>query len=84
MAEKITPKKYIHKDMTVLDVLFMCRETEEVFRKYDEQAGVCICCDTLFETLETVSAKYGLDLARLLYDLEKIVRNEAGDSEATP
>jgi hypothetical protein len=62
----------ISPDMTVLDVVSCHRETEAVFRKYDEQAGACICCDALFETLRNVSKRYGLDLERLLADLESV------------
>jgi hypothetical protein len=60
----------ISPDMTVLDVVSCHRETEAVFRKYDEQAGACICCDALFETMRDVSKRYGLDLEGLLTDLE--------------
>lgn len=59
----------ITSDMTVLDVLAKYRETEAVFRRYDTQAGECLCCNALFDTLEDVAAKYGLDLNTLLTDL---------------
>jgi hypothetical protein len=61
---RITP------DMTVLDVIDRYRNTEAVFRKYDEQAGVCICCQALFETIGDVAAKYKLELNHFLSDLE--------------
>jgi hypothetical protein len=64
---RITP------DMTVLDVVNRYRETEAVFRKYDEQAGVCICCQALFETIGEVASKYRLDLDQFLSDLEEAV-----------
>ena len=63
----------IHPDMTVLDVVSRFRQSEAVFKKYDERAGVCICCEALFEPLKEVSAKYGLDLKELLSDLESVV-----------
>jgi hypothetical protein len=63
----------IHPDMTVLDVVSRFRQTEAVFKKYDQQAGVCICCEALFEPLKDVSAKYSLDLKELLSDLESAV-----------
>ncbi len=56
--------------MTVLAVIERYRETEAVFRKYDEQAGVCLCCQALFETLKDVSQKYGIDLEKLIAELE--------------
>jgi hypothetical protein len=61
---RITP------DMTVLDVIDRYRDTETVFRKYDEQAGVCICCQSLFDTLRDISEKHGIDLNKLMADLE--------------
>ena len=59
----------ITSDMTVLDVLAKYRETEAVFRRYDTQAGECLCCNALFDTLEDVVGKYGLDLNTLLTNL---------------
>jgi hypothetical protein len=73
----------ISPDMTVLDVVSRHRETEAVFREYDGRAGVCICCDALFETIRDVSKRYGLDLEALLSDLES-VRTGANRSPGTP
>jgi hypothetical protein len=65
-------KRHITPEMTVLDVINRCRQTETVFKKYDEQAGACICCESLFEPLENVAAKHGLNLKLLLMELEGI------------
>jgi len=51
-------------------VVFRWRETEAVFKRYDAQAGECICCRSLFESVQDVAQKYGLDLKSLLRDLE--------------
>lgn len=64
--EKITP------DMTVLDIVSNNKSTIEIFRGYDEQAGECICCSSLFETLDKVAEKYGIDLDTILSDLNKV------------
>ncbi|NQT68460.1 MAG: hypothetical protein HQ552_02655 [Desulfobacteraceae bacterium] len=64
--------------MTVLDVVSRYKKTEAVFKQYDKQAGVCICCQALFEPLSNVAEKYGLDLLRLLYDLEDAAGKSAG------
>lgn len=61
----------IHPDMTVLDIVSRFRATEAVFKQWDEKAGECICCNALFDSLETAAAKYHLDFAALLSDLEK-------------
>jgi len=63
-------EKHILPEMTVLDVVSRYRGSEAIFKNYDEQAGVCICCQALFETLKEVAEKYGIDLEQLLTELE--------------
>lgn len=65
-------KKAIHADMTVLDIVSRYRQTQDVFKKYDEQAGECICCKALFDSLRDVVERYGLDLEKLLADLDSV------------
>jgi len=60
----------ITPNMTVLEVIDRYRNTESVLKKYDEKAGVCICCQSLFEILKNVSKKYGIDLDQLMTELE--------------
>ena len=60
----------IHPEMTVLDVVSKYSQTESIFKQYDKHAGECICCNALFETLKNISAKYNINLDRLLADLE--------------
>jgi hypothetical protein len=59
----------ISKDMTILDLVSAHQKTIEVFRRYNAQAGECICCSSLFDTIETMTEKYGIDLGALLRDL---------------
>ncbi|MGD8387362.1 MAG: hypothetical protein PVG49_09470 [Desulfobacteraceae bacterium] len=68
----------ITPQMTVLDVVGRFRQTEAVFRKYDEKAGVCICCQALFDPLEQVARDYALDLNRLVQDLERAIEPPEG------
>lgn len=70
MSEK---EKTIRPDMTVLDVVSRFRQTESVFKKYDELAGVCICCQSLFEPIGEMARKYNLALPKLLADLEEAI-----------
>jgi len=42
-----------------------------VFKKYDEQAGVCICCEALFDPLNNVSKRYKVNLGELIEDLTR-------------
>lgn len=62
-------KNAIHADMTVLDIVSRYRQTQDVFKRYDEQAGECICCRALFDSLRDVAERYGLDLRKLMADL---------------
>ena len=66
----------ITPEMTVLDVVSTYRETEDVFRRYDNQAGECVCCNALFDTLQDVAAKYELNLQELLAELCAAAQNE--------
>ena len=56
--------------MTVLDIVSRYKKTEAVFKNYDKQAGVCICCQALFDPLSKIAVRYGLNLEKLLEDLE--------------
>jgi len=60
----------INPDMTVLEVPCQNRQAEHIFRKYDAAAGVCLCCQALFDSVADLSRKYGLELEKLLADLE--------------
>ena len=71
-------RQIIHPDMTLLDVIARFRQTETVFRQYDEKAGVCLCCEALFEPLGETAEKYGLDLHQLVSDLADELRPEKG------
>ena len=61
----------INQGMTILDVVHRFPSTEEVFRSYDQKAGVCVLCEALFETLEGFAGRFGIDLDELLNRLEK-------------
>jgi len=69
----MTDKKnrLITPDMTILEVVSGFRETESVFHRYDEQAGECLCCQALFESLEAAAQKYRLNIEQFLADLEE-------------
>jgi hypothetical protein len=56
--------------MTVLDILSRHRETEAVFKAWDRRAGECICCRALFDTLQQVADRYGLELDLLMDEID--------------
>ncbi|XXJ18046.1 hypothetical protein ACR42D_00530 [Desulfovibrio caledoniensis] len=70
MTRRVTP------DMTLLDIVHQHRATEAVFRARDEQAGECLLCKALFETVADAATRYGLDLDALMADLEAVVSEE--------
>jgi hypothetical protein len=59
----------IRTEMTILEVIERHPQTEAVFRKYDQQAGVCLCCQALFAPLGEMAERYHLNLETLLDDL---------------
>jgi hypothetical protein len=70
-------KSIIAPEMTILDIVSKYRHTEAVFTQYDEKAGVCLCCQALFDSLEDLARKYGLDLKELMADLKAIVNDSS-------
>ena len=71
-----TKKTKITSEMTILDIVSRYRETEVVFKRYDEPAGECVCCNALFDTLETVANKYNLDIQKMIHDLDNIISSD--------
>jgi len=61
----------IASDTLLLDIVSRWPATETVFRRYDEVAGVCLCCTCLFDTIEDVASRFSLDLKVFLRDIEK-------------
>jgi hypothetical protein len=59
----------IAPQITVLDIVSRYRETEAIFKRWNDRADACICCEALFDTLRQVTSRYGLDLDRLLTEL---------------
>jgi len=64
-------KVAITPEMTLIEVLHQHRQTEVVFRRYEGEAKGCLLCHALFDTLAEAAAKYGLDLDRLMQDLQE-------------
>lgn len=60
--------------MTLVEVLTQWRASEAVFMAYEPQAGTCLRCHALFDTLAEAAAKYNLDLDQLLSDLNALAR----------
>ena len=68
------PEGPVTPRMTLLEVMYQWRLSEAVFTAYEEQAGVCLRCQALFDTLEEAAQKYNLDLHKLLGDLNALAQ----------
>jgi hypothetical protein len=68
----MSPYRRIAPGMTVLEIVDRFRHTEAVFKENDDQAGACLYCQALFETLLEPTKRYGLVLEKLLDDLEEM------------
>ena len=66
----------IEPQMTVLDIVSRFRATEAVFKRWDSRAGECICCQSLFDTVQQVAERYGLDLNQLVAELNTVTRSD--------
>lgn len=69
----------IMTDTTLLDVVSKWPATEAVFRRYDDKAGVCLCCSCLFDTLEEIAKKYELDLNSIMREINYVVTKKSGE-----
>lgn len=74
-SEKRSSTCTIEPGMTVLDIVSTYSATQNVFKRWDDRAGECICCNALFEPLEIVAEKYNLDLSALVQDLREAAGN---------
>jgi hypothetical protein len=80
MKQNKISQNIIHSEMTVLDIVSAFQSTVAVFKKWDDKAGECICCNALFDSLIDVAENYGLDLDELLSDLNKTVEGSGSKS----
>ena len=62
-------------EMTLVEVMSQWRSSEDIFNAYEAQAGTCLRCHALFDTLEEAAQKYHLDLTKLLADLNALARS---------
>ncbi|KUG03718.1 hypothetical protein ASZ90_018861 [hydrocarbon metagenome] len=48
-------------DMKIIDIVYKYPQNEEIFKKYDEQAGCCVLCQHLLDTINELAVLYKLD-----------------------
>lgn len=62
----------ITPNMSLLQIVELSPQSEEVFHQYDCEAGCCLLCNSLFDSLEEVARTYSLDLNQILTRLNKL------------
>ncbi len=62
----ITPK------MSLLEIVESSPRSEGIIRQYDEDAGCCLLCNNLFDSLEDVARNYSLDLNQILAKFKEL------------
>jgi len=60
-------------ETTIIDVISRHRQTEAIFKRLEEETGVCICCQALFLPLGEAAQRYGFDLKRALADIQNVI-----------
>ena len=73
MSVKTEDRKAISAESILLDVVSNWPAMETVIKKYDEKAGVCLCCSCLFDTVGDVAARFSLDESAFLFDLQNAI-----------
>jgi len=76
MSVKSEDNKAISEDTILLDVISNWPATETAIKKYDEKAGVCLCCSCLFDTVRDVAVRFSLDRDAFLSDLQKAIEQK--------
>lgn len=61
--------KMITKEMNLLSIVEKYPQTEDVFHQYDKIIEECLLCNNLFDTIETVSNKYKINMDNILEKL---------------
>ena len=51
----------INPNMSLLQIVELSPQSEEVFHQYDDEAGCCLLCNNLFDSLEEVARTYSLE-----------------------
>jgi len=60
------------KKTSLLDWVERFPETEDIIRQYDKRVGVCILCNCLFDSIETIEEAYKVDLSEMLGEMKAI------------
>jgi hypothetical protein len=62
----------ITPDMSLLEIVELSPQSEDIFHQYDDEAGCCLICNNLFDSLDKVTRTYSLNLDQILARLRKL------------
>ena len=71
MTDPASKDLIITADTIILDVIARWPAAQDVLQRYDEQAGVCICCTCLFDKIKDIASGFSLNLEILLRELQE-------------
>lgn len=61
----------ITKEMTVLEIVEKHPEAEYIFRTYNDIIDNCVLCSCLFDTIDSLTIDYDINLEVLLYKISR-------------
>ncbi|MBN1664440.1 MAG: hypothetical protein JW943_12640 [Deltaproteobacteria bacterium] len=64
----------VTSETTLIDIISGHRETEQIFRRLEEETGTCVCCEGLFLSLREAAEKFGFDLEMVLSEIKGLIR----------
>lgn len=62
------------RNTSILDIVAEYKETEDIFRAYDDLAGKCVLCHYLFDSPSQLAEKLAIDEDELIGKLEKSIK----------
>ena len=64
--------------MTLLQIIELNPQSEEVFRQYEEELGSCLLCHNLFDSLENIAQMYRLDIEQIFCRIQALSQPTKG------
>lgn len=61
----------ITKEQTLLEIVEDYPEREIAIREFDKEAGACLLCENLFDSIAEIEKKYEIDLSKLVERLNR-------------
>ncbi|MBN1381515.1 MAG: hypothetical protein JXA41_07560 [Deltaproteobacteria bacterium] len=66
----------ITPETAVIDIINQHRRTETIFKRLEEETGICVCCEGLFLSMRDASEQFGFNLEDVLADINRCIRRK--------